>query len=260
MAESILSRVHVVLYEPQLPVNIAATVRAMKNMGARYLRLVRPCEYDQNMIEVVAHDTRDVVAAIRHFDTLDDALADCVRVAGFAGKRRAAKWRLLSPREAAPELLEAAADGPVALLFGREDHGLPNEALDRAHVTITIPTTEHASLNLAQAVMVALYELHTQAGDATRRLERPRKHAPPPTGEQFERTYADAERALAAINFFKTRNPELVMRSVRSLLYRAAPDGREIDLVRSMALEVLRTIDRVRREATATVRDGRSAE
>ena len=253
MAESILSRVHVVLYEPQLPVNVATTVRAMKNMGVTSLRLVRPCAYEPNMIEVVAHDTRDVVERIRHFDTLDDALADCVRVAGFAGKPRAAKWKRVDAAQAAAELLGYAEVGPVALLFGREDNGLPNDAFDRAHVAVTIPTTEHSSLNLAQAVLVALYELHTQAGDATRQLPRPRKSAPAATTEAFERTFADAERALAAIDFFKTRNPALVMRSVRSLVYRAEPDAREIDLVRCMALEVLRTIDRVRREERAAI-------
>jgi tRNA/rRNA methyltransferase/tRNA (cytidine32/uridine32-2'-O)-methyltransferase len=253
MAESILSRAHVVLYEPQLPVNIAATVRAMKNMGVASLRLVRPCDYEPNLIEVVAHDTRDVVERIQHFYTLDAAVADCVRVAGFAGKPRAAKWQRMDARQAAADLLQHAADGQVALLFGREDNGLPNEALDRAHFTVTIPTTEHSSLNLAQAVVVALYELHTQAGDATRRLPRPRKSAAPATAEAYERTFADAERALAAIDFFKTRNPALVMRSVRSLVFRAQPDGREIDLVRCMALEVLRTIDRVRREERAAI-------
>jgi tRNA/rRNA methyltransferase/tRNA (cytidine32/uridine32-2'-O)-methyltransferase len=253
MAESILSRVHVVLYEPQLAVNIGATVRAMKNMGVHSLRLVRPCDYDPNLIEVVAHDTRDVVERMRHFDDLEAALGDCVRVAAFAGKRRAARWKLVDPRAAAQELLGYAGEGDVALLFGREDHGLPNEALDRAHVTVTIPTTEHSSLNLAQAVLVGLYELHTQAGDATRRLARPRKQAGPPTSEAYERTYADMRRALEGINFFRTRNPELVMRSARSLLYRAEPDGRELDCVRVVALEILRSLDRVRKEAPGEV-------
>jgi len=58
MSESRLSRVAVVLYEPQDPVNIAATVRAMKNMGASTLRLVRPCAYDPARLEGIAHDTR----------------------------------------------------------------------------------------------------------------------------------------------------------------------------------------------------------
>ena len=248
-AASLLDAVSVVLYEPQDPINIGATVRAMKNMGLWDLRLVRPVPYDLNRIEQIAHDTADVYRRIRHYETTEAALADCVRVAAFVGKPRAAKWARHDPRSAAAHFIDFAAEGRVAYLFGREDHGLPRSALDHAHVTVTIPTTEHASLNLAQAVLVALYELHLQVGDATRRLPRPRKHAPPPTGEQFEQTFADVQRALAALDFFKTRNPELVMRSLRSLFYRAEPDGREVDLARAVAIEVLRTIERVDRLA-----------
>lgn len=152
-----------VLYEPQDVVNIAAAIRAMKNMGVLHLRLVRAVELDPTLIELVAHDTRDVMERVSRFDTLDEALADCVMVAAFTARRRAAKRRVSSPRSIAGEVLGRAAGGPVALLFGREDSGLPNDALDRAHVAVTIPTSEHSSLNLAQAVLVALYELHLAA-------------------------------------------------------------------------------------------------
>jgi len=242
---SVLRRVVVVLHEPQNPINIGSVVRAMKNMGLDHLRLVNPVAYDPSRIEAVAHGTRDVVERIRHFSTLDEALADCIRVHAYAGKPRASRWRRLEPRESATELLAGAADGPVALLFGPEDHGLENDALDRAHATVTIPTTPHASLNLAQAVLVAAYELHLQAGDATRRLPPPRHGAPAPSQEHNERAFETFSRALEAIDFFKTRNSELVMRTVRSLAFRAAPDARELDLARAMAIEVLRTIDRV---------------
>lgn len=246
---ALLDAATVVLYEPQDPINIGATVRAMKNMGVRDLRLIRPVAYDLNRIEQVAHDTADVYRDIRHYETTEAALADCVRVAAFVGKPRAAKWARYNPRGVAEHVASYASDGRVAYLFGREDHGLPRSALDLAHVTVTIPTTTHASLNLAQAVLVALYELHLQAGSATRRLPRPRKHAPPPTSEQFERTFTDVERALAALDFFKTRNPDLVMRALRSIFFRAEPDGREVDLARAVAIEVLRTVDRVDRRA-----------
>lgn len=248
-AESVLAAVSVVLYEPQDPINIGATVRAMKNMGVSDLRLVRPVAYDLNRIEQIAHDTADVYRRIRHFDTLEEAVADCARVAAFVGKPRAAKWERHDPRSVAEHFMGYVPAGRVAYLFGREDHGLPKVALDHAHVTVTIPTTEHASLNLAQAVLVALYELHLRAGDATRRLPRPRKHAPAATSEQYERTFDDLRRALAAVDFFKTRNPDLVMRSLRSLLYRADPDAREVDLVRATSIEVLRTVERVERLA-----------
>ncbi|HEY7861494.1 MAG TPA: TrmH family RNA methyltransferase, partial [Gemmatimonadaceae bacterium] len=154
-----------------------------------------------------------------------------------------------SPREVAAPLLAAAADGPVALIFGREDHGLPNEALERARTVVTIPTTDHASLNLAQAVLIALYELHLEA-DASRTLAPPRKDAPPARADQFERFFIDADRALTVIDFFRIRNEELVLRSLRSLTYRASPDAREIDLMRSIAIEVMRAIERAREPRT----------
>jgi tRNA/rRNA methyltransferase/tRNA (cytidine32/uridine32-2'-O)-methyltransferase len=242
---SVLDRVVVVLHEPQNPVNIGAVVRAMKNMGLSHLRLVNPVAYDPARIEQIAHGTRDVAERIVHMATLDDALADCVRVHAYAGKPRAARWARTDPGASAAELLSWAAAGPVAILFGPEDHGLQNDALDRAHATVTIPTTDHQSLNLAQAVLIAAYELHLAAGDATRRLPRPRHAAAPAAQEQYELAFETFARALEAIDFFKTRNQDLVMRTVRSLAFRAAPDSRELDLARAVAIEVLRTIDRV---------------
>jgi TrmH family RNA methyltransferase len=253
--QSMLDAVHVVLHEPQDPVNIAATVRAMKNMGLRSLRLVRPVAYELERIEGVAHATRDIVAGIRHFDSLDGAIADCVRIAGFSARRRAAKRERVGPREAAADLLSWAKAGPVALMFGREDRGLDNAALDRASLIVTIPTTEHASLNLAQAVLVAAYELHVAATDATRTLAPPRHDAPPATSTQFERLFSEVDQALAQMDFYKTRYPEYILRTVRSLSFRAAPDAREIELLRAMAFEVMRSLDRARSESARRERD-----
>ena len=62
-------------------------------------------------------------------------------------------------------------------------------------------------------------------------------------------TLADLRRALEAIAYFGTRNEELVMRTVRSLVFRAEPDARELLIVRTAAIEVLRTIERESRRA-----------
>jgi TrmH family RNA methyltransferase len=247
MAESRLARISVVLYEPQDPVNIAATVRAMKNMGVSSLRLVRPVKYDPVRLEGIAHSTWDVIDAIEHYDDFDSAVADCVRLLGYTARRRAAKWQLLEPKSAAADALQHIEDGRVGIVFGREDTGLPNDVLDRIHAAVTIPTTEHASLNLAQAVLIALYELHLAAGDATRTLRGPRKGAPPPTAELFERYFSELHRSLDSIQFFKTRYPEHIMRSLRALTFRAAPDDRELSLLRAMALEVVRFLERTDR-------------
>ena len=121
MADSVLSNVHVVLFEPQNQINIAAVIRAMKNMGVSSLRLVRPVEYDPYRVEGIAHDTADIIERITHFDDLDAALADCVYVAAYTARRRAAKWIVTDPRHCAIDVIAAAAHGPAALLFGRED-------------------------------------------------------------------------------------------------------------------------------------------
>lgn len=244
MTESLLASVVVVLFEPQDPVNIAATIRAMKNMGVSQLRLVRPVSYEPYRLEGIAHQTMDLIERIQHFDSFDEAVADCLRVVGFTARRRAAKLRVIDPKVAAGELLEVAPEGRVAIVFGREDNGLPNEILDRVHAAVTIPTTDHASLNLAQAALIGLYELHLAAADATRTLAPPRKDAPAPTSEQFEQFFGDAERSLAAIEFFKTRYPEHIMRTMRSLTFRAAPNARELSLMRAMAFEVVNYLKR----------------
>jgi TrmH family RNA methyltransferase len=242
-----MSAVRVVLYEPQDPVNIAATVRAMKNMGCSDLYLVRSVEYDPWRLAGIAHDTDDIIERIRKCDTIDQALDGVVRVAGFTARRRAAKRDVTNPRAASAELLDFALSGPVAVLFGREDKGLPNEILDRAHLLVTIPTTGHASLNLAQAVLIALYELHLTAADATRTLAPPRKDAPPATAAEYEQLFADTERALYEIEFFKTRFHEHIMRTVRTLFFRSAPDSRELALLRAIFIEVIRTIERIKK-------------
>jgi TrmH family RNA methyltransferase len=244
MTESRLAAVRVVLYEPQDHVNIAATVRAMKNMGVSRLRLVRPVEWDPWRVEGIAHGTQDLIDRIETFPDVEDAVADSVRVVAFTARRRAAKFRIIDAKEAAGELLAAAEHGPVSLLFGREDSGLPNDVIERAHTVVTIPTTDHASINLAQAVLIALYELHLAAGDATRTLPPARKEAPPPTAEELELFFEDAARALDRIQFFKTRYAEHIMRSLRAMITRADPDARELMLLRAIFIEVVRYIER----------------
>ena len=190
-------------------------------------------------IEGIAHDTHEIIASIVQTETLDEALADCTFVAAFTARHRSAKWALTDARGAAERVLAQAQDGAAALVFGREDFGLPNEALDRSHLVVTIPTTTHASLNLAQAVIVALYEVHIVAGDATRQLPPPRKDAPPASKEMLERFFREAETTLERISALQDALPRTHHAPLRFAPLRAQPDAREITLMRAMVLEVI---------------------
>ncbi len=238
----------VVLHEPQDLVNIAHVARALKNFGFRDLRLVSPREYDPYRVEGIAHQTQDVLARVVRFDRLEDALLDCVHVVGFTARGRTAKRNLQRPREAAAEILTQADAGPTALLYGREDKGLPNEALDLCHRVVTIPTNAaYPSLNLAHAVVLMLYELALARGDEDRPFKAPRREGPPATVNDLERLFADAEAALRVIEFFKTRQVEGVMRTLREVIHRTPLDQREAKLLRAMAIEVVKYGERLAR-------------
>ena len=89
--DTVLSAVRVVLYEPQDPVNIAATIRAMKNMGCGNLYLVRSVEYDPWRLEGIAHDTGDIIDRIRNCSTID-----------LASRNSCAPWPPAPPKPVAP--------------------------------------------------------------------------------------------------------------------------------------------------------------
>ena len=240
----------VVLHEPQELVNIAHVVRGMKNFGLRDLRLVNPREYEAYRVEGIAHQTQDVLARVRTFATLEEALADCIHVVGFTARGRTAKRNLQRPREAAAEIidLEANRSEPVALLFGREDKGLSNEALDRCHRIVTIPSEpSYSSLNLGHAVIIMLYELALARGAEAREFKEPRRHSEPVTADELERLFIDVSRALQAIDFFKTRNAEGVMRTMREIAHRTPMDQREAKLLQALAIEVRKYGERLAR-------------
>ncbi len=238
----------IVLHQPQELVNIAHVVRAMKNFGFRELRLVAPREYDAHRIAGIAHQSHDVLRRVVVYEALDAAIADCVHVVGFTARGRSAKRNVQRPRGAAAELRATVDAGPVALLFGREDKGLSNDDLDRCHRVVTIPTDpRYASLNLAHAVVVMLYELALARGDDERAFKPPRRTAGAATVDQVERLFGDAERALDAIEFFKVRDREHIMRTVREVVHRVPLDEREAKLLRAMAIEVVKYRDRLAR-------------
>jgi TrmH family RNA methyltransferase len=233
----------VVLVRAQDLVNIASVVRAMKNFELRDLRLVEPEEYDVRRIEGIAHGTGDVLRRVKQFGSFDEAIADCTLVAGMTARQRTAKRNVVRPRDIAPELLETSEAGNVALVLGPEDRGLTNVELDSCSRSIVIATNpDHPSMNIAQAFTLMAYELYLARGPQP--FKEPRRSAPPATAHDLAEVFDAAKDALGAIEFFKTRNPEAIMRTVREVLHRATLDAREAKLARAMCFEVLRYLER----------------
>ena len=245
-----LDNVVVVLDHPQNLVNVAAIIRAMKNMGLSRLRCVNPVEWDEWRIEGIAHRSQDIVKSTGMFGSLKEALADCVWVVGTSARSRTANRNYTRPAEVAPELVARAAEGPVAILFGREDRGLDNDALDRCDEIAVIPTDpDYSSLNLAQAFLILAYEVfgaaaETGAADPDA-LPRGRRATQPASRQDMEQMFDALEASLHSIRFFKgTRRPESVMRTLRTVLARADLDQRESRLLAALGFETRQFIER----------------
>ena len=235
-----LSRVRVVMNEPQNLINIAAVIRGMSNMGLSDLVLVQPAEFDAYRITGIAHRTDELVEATRIVSTLDEALEGASYVLGTSARARTAQRNYRRPRQASVDMIARARAGEtVAIVFGREDRGLGNEALDRCHEVLVIPTdSDYSSLNLAQAFLVIAYELFVQAGEEEGDLPTGKRSLGPATHQELEEMYGALEAGLQHIQFFKSRKVESVMRTLRTALSRTTLDLHEARLIRAVGYEV----------------------
>lgn len=250
-----LDNVVVVLVEPQDDINIGNTIRACKNFGITRIRLVSPASADPERIGISAPKAGDVIARIERFDSVDDALADCTFVAAMTARARRANWTVVEPRSAAMDVVSAADTGLAAIVFGREDSGLPNDVLDRCHVIVTVPTNpNYSSLNLGQAVLLLVWEIFREAQRV--QIERSRDASLNKDNRELavmarlEPMFSQAERALSAIEFFKTGSSAHIMRTVRAVFLRAGLDNREAALWHGVFTEIEAFMKRTGRSQT----------
>lgn len=238
-----MTDIRFVLVGTQHPGNIGSAARAMKTMGLSRLALVAPELFPHPEAIALAAGADDLLdAAALHADVAA-AVADCRLVLGCTARSRTVRLPELSPREAAGQVLAAAGQGPVALLFGRERTGLTNEELQRCQAAVHIPADPaFSSLNLAAAVQVLAYELRVGMLAAAR-PSAPAVDAedePPATQDELEGLFGHLAAALDEIDFHKGRAPEMAMQRLRRLYLRAGLDQREVRLLRGILADTQR--------------------
>src|SRR5687768_11541527 len=227
--------IRVVLVDPNHPGNIGAVARAMKNMGLTELHLVRPKSFPHAEATARASGADDVLEAARVHEEFEDAIADCGLVVGTSSRQRHLTWDLVEPRDCAPLIVQTAQVSNVALVFGSEKYGLLNVELSRCNLLVTIPTAaEYASLNLAMAVQVIVYELWLAMRPGTPAQQPP--ESPPATGDDMARLYEHFEVVLEEINF-RDRTGYLMTR-IRRLFNRARLDQNEMNILRGILTAV----------------------
>ena len=214
-------RLGVVLFHPKFPENVGSAARACANMGCRDLVVVNPRNWNMDRAASLATPKgADILRTMRVEPDLPSALKGYAHVWGTTA--RIGGWRrgMQSPRMAAEAINARRAEGgDVAVVFGPEDRGLTNAETEICSSLITIPTDPDASsLNLAQAVLVILYECFSASLES-------RASAPPEpseanlvTHEEQELLFGTLHETLAAIDYLKQDNSDYWMLPVRRFL------------------------------------------
>ncbi|OUJ19518.1 tRNA C32U32 (ribose-2'-O)-methylase TrmJ [Methanonatronarchaeum thermophilum] len=154
--------VRVVLMNPKFEGNVGFIARLMANFGYNDLALVDPVsiEDEARMYASQAEYILDNACIYNSFEEAVQNIDTKIATTGIPGVTDSNHIRMpyYTPKELKNQL--DGYGGNIALIFGKEDHGLPNKIIKKCEIVTSIPTSDrYPVLNLSHAVAILLYEL-----------------------------------------------------------------------------------------------------
>lgn len=217
----------IILVGPENPLNVGFVARAMRCFEVSELTLVTDWSALPPEARVTGVAAPEVLDAVRLVPTLTAALEGCTTAVAFSRRPLDLSQREFDLPSIPVEL--AAGQGRVALVFGRESNGLTREEAGLCPWLCRIPSTPGVSLNLGQAVALALYQLRAAAVTAPATETNP---------------LAAVDRHLELFEFLEPRlvrshrfTPARLMH-LRQLLYRLRMTDPEFNLLASVMREL----------------------
>ena len=229
-----LDLLQVVLVQTRFPENIGMAARACVNMGSHSIRLVAPERWDREKARPLATPKgQGVLDDVQVLPDVSAAVADCSLVIGTTARTGGWRRSLLSPEQAAGEVAQALERG----------------AIQHCQRLMTIPTNpEASSLNLAQSVLLLLYECAKAV--RARQHEAAGEKAPAEGGSGRVISSADYERLLDNLKDMLLRldclhgdNPDYFLMPWRRLLARAQVRRHEYDALMGLCRQVRNKLD-----------------
>ena len=167
----IFARTRFIMLGTSHPGNVGSAARALKTMGFTQLVLAAP--KDKGFLQhpeaiALASGAADVLEQATICDSLSEALAPVTLSFALTARSRDMGPPALDVRHAAVEAqshLVSDQQAEVAIILGPERIGLDNEEISRCHRICHIPANpEYSSLNVAQALQLAAWELRYAYG------------------------------------------------------------------------------------------------
>lgn len=232
-----------ILVRPQLAENVGTAARAMMNCCIDEMRLVDPDE-DHLCDRAVAASSGagDILRRAKVFKTVKEAVADLQKVYATTGRPRDMIKPVLTGQGMAKEIQAGRQKGiKYGVLFGPERTGLENEDLAYADAIVNIPLNpKHCSLNLAQAVLLAGYEIFRQS-DATADKFLSMPNTEPANKAETEHLFDHLEQELESAGYFKSpeKRPRM-MRNLRNIFMRADLTSQDVRTLHGVIADLAR--------------------
>lgn len=235
------NHIAIVLVRPKSAGNIGSVCRAMKNTGLSRLILIDPCDYLNDEAKKMAVGDRSILGKARVYSDLKKALKPfhwTIATTRRARRRFNEEW---TPKDIAQRIVHLPDTHKVALVFGPEDMGLSNEEISLCQAMLTIPShPKFPSLNLAQAVMVCVYEIYC----ASLSNVCPSSKEDLASMEALEGMYQHLQKVLTELKYFSRGKPGTLMESIRNFLGRARLGARDVRILRGVFSTIQRRVSK----------------
>lgn len=247
--QQMLDNVGIVLMEPKYPENIGAAARCAMNMGISQLIVVRDETPDgERMLKMATHKAAHLIENLKLYRNLAEALAPYSHVVGTTARQGRKRRIENSPRFMMDTILPLLRNNRVAVLFGPEHRGLTNDDLKYCQTTVTIPTADFSSLNLAQAVAIICYELYWGIMYSGKVVPSSPKLA---TSHELEGMYEHVEKLLNRIGFLRTNDASYWIRNIRQFLGRVGLRAKEARIIRGFCRQFMWYADQLKKNDPA---------
>ena len=242
---AMMRNLRLVLVRTNFPENIGMAARASSNFGHAPLFLAEPRRWDYDKaLPTATSQGQPLLDSITVTDSVKEAVGPCTFVVGTTARTGGARQQLIMPRQAAAEIAERLAQGEqVAIMFGPEDRGLSNEDLENCSRLVSVPTAPDASsLNLAQAVLLMIYECWLALPD-TARIDSHPSLSRRVTNEERGILFDTLKKALMDIGTLPHDNPDHFFLPLARFFDRADLRRHEMDIFMGICRQMTRLAD-----------------
>ena len=234
----------IVLVRPIYASNVGACSRAMANMGVERLVIIdRKCELNHHARQAAATGQFALRNLIEYsnWDEFYDKEGDGIRIALSAREGRIRKVTELGPTlNKLKNEKTYDEQAQCYFFFGPEDCGLSTEDLKWCHHVCYIPTFgDNFSLNIAQAVLITLYQMrHSWGGGEARHVDQ--------DGPSIRKTYFPDETIKHWLTDlgFEIEGRRINVHSVfRKMLLQNSPTRKELNTLETILQQNIRKLN-----------------